>query len=264
MIIIGEKLNSSIKSVREAIASRDAKFVGDLAAAQDKAGASWLDINAAMLPDEADSLVWLGETCRAVSEKPLCIDTPDPEKAAFAIEKLGGRCMINSITLEKSRYDAMSALAVKHGCPLVALCMDDGGAPETVADRVRISTELRNRLTADGISAGNIFIDPMISPVGAVETAGKDALAVISQLRSTLDTHIVCGLSNVSYGLPARPYINRAFMVAAMAAGLDAMIVNPLDVHLMRLCLAAEAMLGTDEYCENYIDAFRDGFFEDK
>ncbi len=263
MIIIGEKLNSSIKSVREAIAARDAAFIGDLAAKQDKAGASWLDINAAMLPDEADSLVWLGETCRAASGKPLCIDTPDPEKAAYALEKLGAGCMINSITMEKARYDAMSALALKYSSPLVALCMEDGGAPETVEDRVRIATNLRDSLTADGIPADSIYIDPMISPVGAVETAGADALAVISRLSGKLDTHLVCGLSNVSYGLPARPYINRAFMVAAMAAGLDAMIVNPLDVQLMRLCLAAEAMLGKDEYCENYIDAFRDGFFED-
>lgn len=263
MIIIGEKLNSSIKSVREAIAARDAGFICDLAQAQDKAGASWLDINAAMLPDEADSLVWLGETCRTVSAKPLCIDTPDPEKAAYALEKLGEGCMINSITLEKARYDAMSALTVKYKSPLVALCMEDGGAPETVEDRVRIATALRDRLTADGIAPQNIYIDPMISPVGAVETAGADALAVISRLSATLDTHLVCGLSNVSYGLPARPYINRAFMVAAMAAGLDTMIVNPLDVQLMRLCLAAEAMLGKDEYCENYIDAFREGYFND-
>ena len=156
MIIIGEKLNSSIKSVREAIAARDAAFIGDLAAKQDKAGASWLDINAAMLPDEADSLVWLGETCRAASGKPLCIDTPDPEKAAYALKKLGAGCMINSITMEKARYDAMSALAIKYSSPLVALCMEDGGAPETVEDRVRIATNLRDSLTADGIPADSI------------------------------------------------------------------------------------------------------------
>lgn len=263
MIIIGEKLNSSIKPVREATAARNAEFIGSLAKAQSDAGASWLDINAAMLPDEADSLVWLGTVCRSVCDTPLAIDTPDAQAAGFALEKLGGRCLINSVTLESSRYDAMSALAVKHGCPLVALCMDDGGAPETVADRVRISVALRDRLTADGVAESDIFIDPMISPVGAVETAGRDALSVISQLRAALGTHIVCGLSNVSYGLPARPYINRAFMVAAMAAGLDCMIANPLDIQLMRLCRAAQAMLGLDEYCENYIDSYRAGFFED-
>lgn len=262
MIIIGEKLNSSIKSVREAVAARDSEFIASLARRQTEGGAKWLDINAAMLPDEGDSLVWMGEVCRTVSELPLCIDTPDPAAARYAIERLGAGCMINSITLEGDRYAPMAALAAEYNCPVVALCMADGGAPDSVEERIRIATALRDSLTADGIPEGNIYIDPMISPVGAVETAGADALAVIAQLSSTLGTHIVCGLSNISYGLPARPYVNRAFLVAAIAAGMDAVICDPLDRELMRLALAAEAMTGRDEYCENYIDAFRDGFFE--
>ncbi|MBP3415041.1 MAG: dihydropteroate synthase [Clostridia bacterium] len=261
MIIIGEKLNSSIKSVRESMLSGNEEFIASLAKAQTEAGAHWIDINAAMLPDEKASLVWLGEICRSVSELPLCIDTPDPEAAEYAIQKLGGKCMINSVTLQTERYQPMSSLAMEYGCPIVALCMDDGGAPETVEDRVRIATALANRLLDDGIAADDIFLDPMISPVGAVETAGCDALSVISELKRNLPVYITCGLSNISHGLPARAYINRAFLVAAMAAGMDSAIVDPLDKELMRLCKATSALLGDDEYCEDYIDSFRAGFF---
>ncbi|MBE6752994.1 MAG: methyltetrahydrofolate cobalamin methyltransferase [Ruminococcaceae bacterium] len=263
MIIIGEKLNSSIKSVRAAVESRDAAFVQDLARRQTEAGAAWLDINAATLPDEVDSLVWMGETCRAVCDTPLCIDSPDPAAVGAALERLGGGCMINSITLEENRYNAMIALAKQYDCPLVALCMDDNGMPETPEDRIRIAKALSDRLIADGIDPQKVFIDPMLSPVGVVETAGQDALAVIRCLSDELPTHITCGLSNISYGLPARPNINRAFAVAAMTCGLDSAIVNPLDTQLMRLVYAADAVLGNDEYCENYIDAYRDGFFDD-
>lgn len=262
MIIIGEKLNSSRKSVAEAVKNRDAAFISDLAASQESAGAAWLDINAAMLSDEADSLVWMGEVCRSASSLPLCLDSPDYRVIEAALQRLGGKCMINSITLERERFDNMLRLTRQFGCPVIALCMDDDGMPETVGDRVRIAGTLFDRLSAAGVPSGDIYIDPMISPVGAVETAGTDSLEAIRKI-SGLGVHTVCGLSNISYGLPARAWINSAFMVAAMVAGLDSAIADPLDRRLMRLVMAAEAMLGRDEYCENYIDAYRDGFFND-
>ncbi len=262
MIIIGEKLNSTRKAVREAIAARDADTIAAIAKAQDEAGAAWLDINAAMLPDEAQSLIWMGEVCRTVSSKPLCIDSPDYRATEAALMKLGKGCLINSITLEKERFDNMLRLAVEYDSPLIALCMDDGGMPETVDARVSIATTLRDRLVEGGVAADRIYIDPMITPVGAVETAGADALEAIKKI-SALGTHITCGLSNISYGLPARAYINSAFMVAAVAAGLDSAIVDPLDKRLMRLAMSIEAVLGRDEYCESFIDAFREGFFEE-
>ena len=262
MIIIGEKLNSSRKSVLEAVRDRDAAFISGLAEAQEKAGAAWLDINAAMLPDEADSLIWMGEVCRSVSSLPLCLDSPDHRVTETALMRLGGKCMINSITLEHDRFDNMLRLTRQFGCPVVALCMDDEGMPETVGDRVRIAGTLFDRLTAAGVPAEDIYIDPMISPVGAVETAGNDALEAIRKI-SGFGVHCVCGLSNISYGLPARGWLNAAFMVAAIVSGLDSAIADPMDKRLMRMVLAAEAVLGKDEYCENYIDAFRDGFFVD-
>lgn len=262
MIIIGEKLNSSRKSVAEAVRARDEAFVSELARAQENAGAAWLDINAAMLPDEAESLIWMGEACRSASSLPLSLDSPDYRVIEAALQRLGGGCMINSITLEHDRFDNMLRLTREYGCPVVALSMDDDGMPETVGDRVRIAGTLFDRLTAAGVPAEDIYIDPMISPVGAVETAGSDALDAIRKI-SGFGGHCVCGLSNISYGLPARAWINSAFMVAAIVAGLDSAIADPLDKRLMRLVMATEAVLGRDEYCENYIDAFREGYFND-
>lgn len=261
MIIIGEKLNSSRKSVQEAVKNRDAAFISSLALEQEKAGASWLDINAAMLPDEAESLIWMGEVCRQASSLPLCLDSPDFRVIEAALQRLGGRCMINSITLEHDRFENMLRLTRQFGCPVIALCMDDEG-PETVGDRVRIAGTLIDRLTDAGVPADDIYIDTMISSVGAVETAGSDALEAIRKV-SGFGAHCVCGLSNISYGLPARGWLNAAFMVAAIVSGLDSAIADPLDKRLMRMVMAAEAVMGRDEYCENYIDAFRDGFFND-
>lgn len=262
MIIIGEKLNSSIKAVREAVAARDSAYISSLARSQSDAGADYLDCNTAMLPDEAESLLWLVNTCRGAAETKICLDSPDPAVIEYVLSRTGGQ-MINSISLEKSRFDAISRLALEHDCSLIALCMDSDVMPETVEERESNSIELTKKLNEAGITGKRIFIDPLITPVGAVETSGRDALEVISRLHSKLDVNLVCGLSNISYGLPARAWLNRAFLVSAIACGLNSAVLNPLDKTLMRLIKAQEALLNIDEFCESYIDSFRDGFFED-
>lgn len=265
MIFIGEKLNSSIKAVFEAVEKEDAAWIQQLAAAQEDAGADFIDVNAGMFNEnEAEKLLWMIDTVRAATCLPLCIDTPSPEVAAKAMERYKGpKPLLNSITLEKERFEPMLETALKYKTGLVALCMDDSGMPETVDARVDIAKRLAQKLTAAGIAPDDIYIDPMLSPVSTGDTAGADALSAIREIRAALpDCHITCGLSNVSYGLPARPYINRAFLLTAMTAGLDSAIVNPLDKELMSLYYAANMVLGNDEYCCEYIQQYRDGLFD--
>lgn len=261
MIIIGEKLNSSIKSIYEAIEQKDVAFVQKLAKEQEEAGAHFLDINAGMfIGTECENLRWLMHAVREVTALPLVIDTPDAAVAlAMAQEYTGEKPIINSITLEKERFAPMLEAAKKCNAGLIALCMDDTGTPDSVEKRIDLANELVKRLTAEGISREDIYIDPMVRPVGSGEGYGLEALEAIKGIRANLpDVHIVCGLSNISFGLPKRALINRTFLVSAMTMGLDSAIMDPLNKELMASLYAARAVLGQDEYCVEYLGAYRE------
>lgn len=265
MIIIGEKLNSSIPKVNEAIAARDEAFVRDLAARQEEAGANYLDINAGMfVGQELEHLRWLMQTVRGASGLPLVIDTPDPQVARDIMpDYTGEKPILNSITLEESRYQPMLELALQYQTGLVALCMNDEGIPDGPERRIELAQELVEKLTVAGVARGDIYLDPMVRPIGSGEAYGPEALGAIRGIRAALpDIHMVCGLSNVSFGLPKRALINRTFLVAAMTAGLDGAIMDPLNKELMASLYAADALLGNDEYCIEYLGAFRDGLFD--
>lgn len=261
MIIIGEKLNSSIQTVHDAIARKDAAYVQRLAREQEAAGAHYLDINAGMfVGEECAYLRWLMNAVREVSSLPMVLDTPDPAVVkTLAAEYQGEKPIINSIALEKNRFQPMLDAALEHNTALVALCMDDSGVPDSVERRIELAGELVARLTDAGIDQEDIYLDPMVRPAGSGEGYGLEAVNAIRGIRLNLpEIHIVCGLSNISYGLPKRALINRTFLVAAMTAGLDSAILDPLDKDLMAALYAARAVLGQDEYCMDYLCAYRD------
>ncbi|MCI9273678.1 MAG: dihydropteroate synthase [Clostridiales bacterium] len=261
MIIIGEKLNSSIPSVHDAIEKRDAAFVQDLARRQEESGAQYLDINAGMfVEDECSHLRWLMNTVQQVTQLPLVIDTPDPQVAAAIVrEYKGEKPIINSVTLEANRFEPMLNAALENDTGLVALCMDDSGVPDGVDRRIELAGELVDRLTKAGLKRQDIYLDPMVRPAGSGEAYGLEAIQSIKGIRALLpDVHIVCGLSNISFGLPKRALINRTFLVAAMTAGLDSAIMDPLNRELMASLYAANAVLGQDEYCIEYLGAYRE------
>ena len=261
MIIIGEKCNSSIPRIHEAMEQKNAKLIQELAQKQEEAGAQYLDINAGMfVENECEHLRWLMNTVREATDLPLVIDTPDPAVAAtIAAEYKGKKTIINSITLEKGRYENMLAAAQKYNTGLVALCMDDSGVPDGVERRIELANILVEKLTAEGICREDIYLDPMVRPVGSGEGYGLEAIKAIRGIRKNLpDVHIVCGLSNISFGLPKRALINRTFLVAAMTAGLDCAIMDPLNRELMASLYAANAVLGSDDYCVEYLTAYRE------
>ena len=261
MIITGEKLNSSIGSVKAVLDARDGEQLLRFAAEQRGCGADYLDINAGMFREkEAEVLSWMA---RELSGKglPLSVDSPDYHAAAAALEAAGTRgSIINSITLEPERLEHMTSLACEYSCRVVALCLQKSGMPENTETRLRIAGELVEHLAKKGIPEDDIFIDPMLKPLGAEEGSGLEALAAIARIREHFpECHITCGLSNLSFGLPKRRLINRAFAVAAIERGLDAAILDPTDRELMGLVSAAEAIGGRDEYCLSYIGKCREG-----
>lgn len=265
MIIIGEKINSTLKSIRPAMETRDKKVIQDLAIAQVHAGAQFIDVNAGMFHDtESDVLQWLIETIQEVTDVPFALDSPSAEAILSGLKvNRNGQPIINSITAEKARYDAIVPMIRQFNTKVIALCMDDNGMPETTEDRVSIARTLIRNLTSGGVSHDDIFIDPMVRPIGTGSHYGTVAIDTIRQIKTEFpDVHIACGLSNVSFGLPARKLLNQTFLVAAMAAGMDGAIVDPLDKKLMSFVYATEALLGKDDYCMEFLTKFREGELE--
>ncbi|MGI6361724.1 MAG: methyltetrahydrofolate cobalamin methyltransferase [Bacillota bacterium] len=265
MLIVGELINTSRKAVESAVAASDAAVIQEIAQAQDKKGADYLDINCGtFVNDEAARMQWLVETVQKVSKKPLCIDSPSArvlEKGLTAITH--GRPMINSITAEERRFAEILPLVLKYQAKVVALCMDDEGIPTTDKKRFAIAEKLITELMAAGLAADDIYLDPLVQPVATDALAGKAVLDTIYAIKKGYpQVHCICGLSNISFGLPNRALLNRTFMVQTMTAGMDAYIANPTDDQLMGLLYAADTLLGNDDFCLKYLKAHRKGLYE--
>jgi len=265
MIIIGEKINSSLKAIRPAMENYDAAAIQDLAKRQYEAGAAYIDINAGMfIDDEPERVKWLVETVQEVVDVPLVIDSPNPTAIENGLKAIkNGKPFINSITDESKRYNAILPLITRYNTGIIALCMDDKGMPETTDERVIIAERLVEKLTREGIMLGDIFIDPMVRPIGTGSQYGTVAIETIRRVKQEFPgVHIACGLSNISFGIPARKLVNQAFLIASMSAGMDGAILDPLDKKLMSFVYATEALMGLDDYCMNYLTRFREGLLE--
>ncbi len=263
MIVIGELINASRKAIGAAIEAQDAAAIRQVATDQAEAGADYIDVNAGIFVGrEPAYLRWLVETVQAVTDKPCAIDSPDPKAIEAGLSVHRGTPMINSISLEKERYENLMPLISGTDHKVIALCMSDAGMPETVDDRLKIADGLVNGLVKNHVKVENIFVDPLVQPMSVNNTFGMAFLDSVEAIMKRFPgIHTTCGLSNISYGLPARKFLNQTFMVTAIGRGLDGAIVNPLDRKMMAAITAAEALGGKDSFCMNYIKAFREGMF---
>lgn len=262
MLIVAERINSSRKSIAEAIKARDADFIRQEARNQTEAGAHYIDVNAgSFVGEEAEYLCWLVEVVQEATELPLCLDSPDPSAIAAALERVKkGRTMVNSITLEKQRLGGMLPLVRSHQTKIVALCQSDEGMASTIEQKVAVARQMIDALTGEGVAKDDIYIDPLIYPIATDTQSAVAALGAMREISQQIpEVHTICGLTNVSYGLPVRRLINRTFLVAAMANGLDSAIIDPTDRELMAALRAADAILDRDKFCANYITAYRQG-----
>jgi len=266
MLIVGEKLNSSIRRVASAIEVRDAATIQDLARRQAEAGAGYLDVNAAArVAEELDDLSWLIETVQAVTDVPLCVDSPNPAAIARGLAQIKasgrpGRPLVNSITAEPDRLHGILPLVAEHKCPVVALTSDEHGIPTTVEDRLRIAGNIVGQAERYGVPREDVYFDPLVLPISTDMRNGILFLQALRAIKAEYPgANTISGLSNVSYGLPKRKIVNRAFLVMALQAGMDAAIMDPLDMELMALFTAGELVLGRDDYCTNYLRAYRAG-----
>lgn len=264
MLIIGERINTSRKQIEPAVVKKDAVFIQEVARKQKEAGADFIDVNCGTLVEEEPAgLAWLVQTVQAGVDTALSLDSPNPAALRKALEVHKGKPIVNSISLEKQRYSQILPLLQEYKPAVVALAMGDEGLPNSVNERYENGSRLVEGLTSAGIPPSDIYLDPLVRPVSTDSQAGVVLLETIRRFRETWpEVHIVCGLSNISYGMPVRRLINQSFLVLALQAGLDAAILDPMDQQLMGLLYATRFLLGKDEYGVDYLKAFRSGRFE--
>ena len=260
MLIIGERINATRKRVGEAVAERNADFIKDEARKQVEAGAHMLDVNGGVAGQEVENLSWLVKIVQEVAQVPLCLDSADPEALRQALPLCQRPPMINSITDDRDRYQAVAPLVKLYNARVIALCLASGAPPQGLEDRVATAVSLVGRLTGDGIPAGNIYVDPCVFPISTGAQHGRAVLDAISRIRSQCpEVHTSCGVSNVSYGLPVRKLLNEVFLLMLLSRGMDAAIIDPCDAGVMARISAAEALGGRDDHCMGYLRTYRSG-----
>ncbi len=264
MKIIGEKINGTRKRVARAIAERDAEFIKNLAIKQTESGSTWLDVNAGTHPDqEPEDLIWLIENIQSVVDIPLCLDSANPKALNIAIKAVNKTPMINSISAEPDRLEHILPIVAEHGCEVIALAMDDQKIPETFEKRMEIIETVLSATQAAGVPDDKVYVDPLAMTIATMNQSAVIACDTIRAAHAAHpEIHFTMGLSNISFGLPARKQVNRGFLTLAMQAGLDSAILDPLDNELRAAIVTTELLLGKDKHCLNYLKASRSGLFE--
>ncbi len=262
MIIIGERINASRPRIKEALEKKDDKFIQNEAKAQVEHGAQYLDVNCGLSgAAEVEDMEWLIDAVQGVTDTPLCIDSPDPKVIEKGVLTARAKKLINSITLEESRYSKIIPLALKHRCSVIALTMSEKGMPDTADDRLRIAESLYKLMKSEGFADEDIYFDPLVRPISSEPRQAEELLKAIPKIKSLGNVKVVAGVSNISYGLPKRKLINSVFLSLALSAGMDGAIIDPLDKATIGAIRATEAILGQDKYCMNLIQGHRKGLF---
>lgn len=262
--VIGERINTSRKMVQEAVAARNAEYIIDDVSKQQEAGAAFIDVNAgARIGHESEDMKWLIETIQPIAKVPLTLDSPDPAVLEMAFQMVDSTPMINSISLEKERFDTMMPFLKGKQCKIIALCMDDSGMPNSSEDIIDRAATLVKELTNIGIAISDIYVDPLVQPISTDSNKGVMVLDATRGIRAKFpEIHITGGLSNISYGLPQRKIINRTFVTLMMDAGMDSAIIDPLDAKIMATIKTADMLLGKDQFCMNFLRGVRAGAIE--
>jgi 5-methyltetrahydrofolate--homocysteine methyltransferase len=261
MLIIGEKINGTRKLVNKAVLERDADHIRKLAISQIDAGSDALDINAGTSTErEAEDIVWLINTVQEVTDKPLCLDSPNPDALLAGLSATRQVPIINSISMEEARLKGVLPIVAQYGCRVLALALDGNTIATTCEGRMTIVRRLFEETRKAGVPDENVYVDPLVMSVGTDSNACLTTLATMRAILAEYPkAHLTAGLSNVSFGLPARTLLNRAFLTLAIEAGLDSAIVDPTDRGLMETMYASYAVLGRDRHCAQYNRAFRAG-----
>ncbi|MDE0743786.1 MAG: dihydropteroate synthase [Woeseiaceae bacterium] len=258
-VIIGERINpTGRKRLTEEMKADDFSRVEADAIAQVKAGAHMLDVNAGIpLADEPALLAKAIQVVQAVTDVPLSIDSSIIAALEAGLAVYQGKALVNSVTGEDECLEAVLPLVAKYNCAVVAISNDETGISEDPNVRFEVAKKIVERAADYGISHENIVVDPLVMPIGAINSAGKQIIHLVGRLKNELKVNTTCGASNVSFGLPNRNGINAAFLTMAIASGMTSAITSPLHSEVMQAVLGANVMMGNDPNCTNWIEQFR-------
>ncbi len=259
-VVIGERINpTNRRLLAEQMKAGDYTQVKADALAQVAAGAQVLDVNAGIpLADEPRILADCIQLLQSITDVPLCIDSSVVEALEAGLAAYEGKALLNSVTGEEERLERVLPLVRKYGCAVVAIAHDDSGISEDIDVRFEVARRIVERAQAHGIPATDIVVDPLVMPVGAVNSAGRQALRLVRRLHDELGVNTTCGASNLSFGLPNRNGLNAAFISMAMASGMTSAIANPLHAELMQAVRAADLVMGHDPECGRWIRSYRE------
>ena len=261
--VIGERINPT---GRKKLAAEMVAGIFDIvkrdALEQVAAGANMLDVNAgvtAVDPNETEPplLVATLKIVQDLVDVPICIDSSVPAALKAGLEIVRGRPLVNSVTGEEDRLEAILPLVKKYGAAVVAISNDETGISEDPDERFKIAKKIVERAEDHGIPRADVIVDPLIMPIGAINLAGHTAMQIMRRLKEELKVNSCCGASNISFGLPGRNGLNGAFLSMAIGAGLTSAITNPLHAEVIISTMGADVMVGHDPECRRWIRKFR-------
>jgi len=259
-VIIGERINpTGRKILAEEMKNGDYSRVEADALAQVAAGAHMLDVNAGIpLADEPRILAEAVQLVQSITDVPLSIDSSIVEALEAGLAVYQGKALVNSVTGEDEVLERVLPLVAKHRAAVVAISNDETGISEDPNVRFAVAKKIVERAADHGIPYSDIVVDPLVMPIGAINTAGVQVMALVRRLREELKVNTTCGASNVSFGLPNRNGINAAFLTMAMGAGMTSAITSPLHPEVMQAVRGGDVMMGHDPDCTNWIRAYRE------
>ena len=259
-VIIGERINpTGRKILAEEMKNGDYSRVESDALAQVAAGAHMLDVNAGIpLADEPRILAEAIQLVQSITDVPLSIDSSIVEALEAGLAVYQGKALVNSVTGEDEVLERVLPLVAKHKAAVVAISNDETGISEDPDVRFAVAKKIVERAADYGIPYSDIVVDPLVMPIGAINTAGLQVMALVRRLREELKVNTTCGASNVSFGLPNRNGINSAFLTMAMGAGMTSAITSPMHPEVMQAVRGGDVMMGHDPNCAHWIRAYRE------
>lgn len=260
MFIIGELINGMFADIARAIKDKDKSVIQRRALDQIKAGADALDVNCGPASrDPVTDIRWLVEAIQEVTDKPLSIDSSKPQVIESGLKALKNKGIINSTTADSEKMGVLIPLAKQHDAKLIGITISAKGIPQTKDQRLELAAMIVATCQEMDFGVENLYLDPIVLPVKVAQAQMRDILEAIHEFKiiSEPSPKTIVGLSNVSQGTGVRSLVNRTFLTMAVAYGLDAAILDPLDKELMDASITAELILNKQIYCDSYLDAYR-------
>jgi 5-methyltetrahydrofolate--homocysteine methyltransferase len=257
-VVIGERINPTGRPRLAAeMQAGDFSTVTADALAQVEAGAAVLDVNAGIpLADEPAILAETVRLVQSLTDVPLSIDSSIVAALEAGLAVYEGKPLVNSVTGEEDRLESVLPLVAKHGAAVVAITNDETGISEDPDVRFAVAERIVRRAADHGIAREDVVVDPLVMPIGAMRTAGRQVFALVRRLREELGVNTTCGASNVSFGLPNRGGLNGAFLAMAVANGMTSAITSPLHEEVRQAVMAADVLAGNDAHASAWIERY--------